>query len=239
VSGHSHWSGIKHKKSLQDAKRAQIFTKLGRAITIAVRSGGTNSNFNPALRLAVEKAKEFNMPKDRIESLIKKGMGEEDGDKLEEFQYEALGPAGIMLIISGITDNKNRTVSEIRRILEKHGGKMADGGVSWNFKRAGIIILSVSSEKKREEAENLAIENGADDVIEKGGNAIVIYSSLPNFNNLKEKLSQFDVSENNVGYIPQNPILIEPAAKEKYNKLIDDLTEHPDVQEVFDNVQEG
>jgi len=237
MSGHSHWAGIKHKKALQDAKRAQIFTKLGRAITIAARSGGANNDFNPALRLAIEKAKEFNMPKDRIDSLIKKGSGKGEGAELEETRYEALGPFGIMIIISVITDNKNRTVSELRRILEKHGGKMADGGVSWNFKRAGIINLSVSP-KQREEAEDIAIENGADDIIEKNSSTIIIHSPLENFNKLKKKLARFSIGETSVGYIPQNPIPIGPEVKEKYENLVEELTEHPDVQEVFDNTRE-
>jgi len=177
MSGHSHWAGIKHKKAVTDAKRAQIFTKLGHAIAVAARNGGGNPDFNPALRLAVDKARSLNMPKDKIENSIKKGTGEGLENRLEEAQYEALGPFGIMLIINVITDNKNRTVSDLRRLLEKHGGKMADGGVSWNFKRSGAA------------------------------------------------------------YVPQYTISLEPGQKEKYEKLIEDLTDHPDVQEFYDNLQ--
>ncbi len=127
MSGHSHWAGIKHKKAVADAKRAQVFTKLGRAISVAARNGGGNPEFSPTLRLAIDKARSFNMPKDRIENSIKKGVGEPAGNRLEETEYEVLGPYGTMIMIKTITDNKNRTVSEIRRILEKHGGKMAEG----------------------------------------------------------------------------------------------------------------
>lgn len=235
MSGHSHWSGIKHKKAVRDAKRAQIFTKLGRAISIAARQGGGSPEFNPTLRLAIDKAKEFNMPKDKIENSIRKGTGEGADSQLEEFQYEALGPAGIMLLVSGITDKKNRTVSEIRRILENHGGKMADGGVSWNFKRAGTIILKPQNNEK-EDAINTAIEHGADDVIEKDTDTVVVLSTLDNFNDLKEKLSPFNIVESDVGYAPLNPLSIEPANQVKYEKLIEELTDHPDVQEVFDNI---
>jgi len=237
MSGHSHWAGIKRKKAVQDAKRARIFTKLGRAITIAARLGGKNPNFNTSLRLAIEKAKEFNMPKDKIENSVQKGSGEGADIRLEEIQYEALGPFGIMLIILVITDNRNRAVSDLRRILEKHGGKMADGGVSWNFKRAGSITIS-PDHKSKEEAMNLAIENGADDIIEIKNGAMTVYSAPENYNHLKEKLLSFNILESSTGYFPQNPISVEPANREKYERLIEDLTDHPDVQEVFDNVQD-
>jgi len=177
MSGHSHWSGIKHKKAVADAKRAQIFTKLGHAIAVAARSGGSNPDFNPALRLAIDKAKEFNMPKDRIKNSIKKGTREGLENKLVEAQYEAMGPFGTMLIIKVITDNKNRAVSDLRRVLEKHGGKMADGGVSWNFKREGT------------------------------------------------------------GYVPQYAITLDSTQQEKYQKLLADLADQPDVQEFYDNLE--
>lgn len=237
MSGHSHWSGIKHKKAVTDAKRAQIFTKLGRVISVAARNGGGNPEFNPALRLAIEKARSFNMSKDKIENSIKKGTGEDSDSKLDEAQYEALGPSGIMLIINAITDNKNRTVSDLRRILEKHGGKMADGGVSWNFKRAGILEIMPAKDQKGDIID-MAIENGAEDFIEKKDSSILIISPLDSFNQLKDKLATFDVRESGVGYVPQNPLKLDEKEKEKSETLIADLTDHPDVQEVFDNIQE-
>lgn len=178
------------------------------------------------------------MPKDKIENSIRKGTGEGSENRLEEAQYEAMGPSSTMLIILTITDNKNRTVSDLRRILEKHGGKMADGGVSWNFKRAGIIYLSPDPEQI-EYAVNSAIENNAEDVVENKDGSIKIITSLENFNSLKEKLSPFSIRESGMQYIPQNPVTLDEKQKEKYDRLIEDLTDHQDVQEVFDNVQES
>lgn len=238
MSGHSHWSGIKHKKAVADAKRAQIFTKLGRAISVTARNGGGNPEFNPALRLAIEKARSFNMPKDKIENSIAKGTGEGSDSKLEEAEYEALGPFGTMLIIQTITDNKNRTVSDLRRTLENHGGKMADGGISWNFKRVGIINI-VPSPDQKEEIFNLAIENDADDIWEKNDSSIKIVSNLEKFNSLKEIFARYSVRESGLSYVSKNPVTLNSKQKEKYDKLIESLIEHPDVQEVFDNVQDG
>jgi len=214
-----------------------VFTKLGRAISVAARNGCGNPEFNPTLRLAIDKARSFNMPKDRIENSIQKGTGTSAGNQLEEAEYEALGPYGTMLMIKTITDNKNRTVSEIRRILEKHGGKMADRGISWNFRRTGIInILPDASQK--ETAVNSAIEGNAEDVLEKKDGSVQIIASLENFNSLKEALTQFNILESGVGYVPQNPLGLSKEQREKYNHLIENLVDHPDVQEVFDNVSE-
>lgn len=237
MSGHSHWAGIKHKKAVVDAKRAQIFTKLGRAISVAARNGGGNPDFNPGLRLAIDKARSFNMSRDKIENSIKKGIGEGSDSQLEEVEYEALGNSGTMLIIKAITDNKNRTISDLRRILEKHGGKLADGGISWNFKRAGIINLVPNTSQKEKVAE-LAIESNAEDVLEKKDGSVQIIANLVNFNSLKEILAPFNINESGVGYVPQNPIRLSEEQRKKYNIFIDDLVDHPDVQEVFDNVLE-
>jgi len=237
MSGHSHWSGIKHKKALVDSKRGQIFTKLGRAISVAARSGRGNPEFNPNLRLAIEKARSFNMPNDKIDNSIKKGLGEGAQNKLEEAEYEGLGPFGTMLIIKAITDNKNRTVSDIRRLLEKHQGKMADGGISWNFKRVGIIEILPDLDRK-EEIINIAIENEAADIFEKEDNSVQIISDLENFNSLKEIFSHYPIRESGLSYMPKNPITLDSEQKVKYDKLVESLIEHPDVQEVFDNVAE-
>lgn len=237
MSGHSHWAGIKRKKAVVDAKRAQIFTKLGRAITIAAKNSGGNPDFNPSLRLAIDKAKSFNMPKDKIENSIKKGSGE-SSEKLFEVQYEALGPEGTMLIIETITDNKNRTVSDIRRILEKYAGKMADGGISWNFKRVGILELE-PKEEEREKILETAIELDARDIIEKEDGTIQIISNLEKFNFIKESLRKYPVLSININYLPQNPISLNKAQAEKYDRLLSELLDHPDVQEVYDNIQES
>jgi YebC/PmpR family DNA-binding regulatory protein len=136
MSGHSHWAGIKHKKGLQDAKRARIFTRLAKPITIAAREGGSNPETNFKLRMAIDKAREFNMPKDNIDRAVKRGTGELKGDAIEEIIYEAFVQGGIMIVIKALTDNKNRTVSEVKTILGKFDGKMGGpGSVMWNFDR--------------------------------------------------------------------------------------------------------
>ncbi len=136
MSGHSHWAGIKHKKGINDAKRAQLFTKYGKLITVAAREGGGNPESNLKLKLAIEQARAVNMPKDNIERAIKRGTGELKGELIEEVLYEAFGPGGIMMIIKTLTDNRNRTVSEIKSILADFGGKLGGpGSVMWNFEK--------------------------------------------------------------------------------------------------------
>ena len=140
MSGHSHFASIKHKKAITDAKRSKVFSKLSREISVAAREGGGDPNFNPKLRTAIEKAKEFDMPADNIEKAVKRGTGELEGAKLESVTYEAYGPSGIAIIIEGITDNKNRTLSEIKQILNQNGGKLVgEGGVRWMFQRKPAV----------------------------------------------------------------------------------------------------
>ena len=138
MSGHSHWAGIKHKKGLEDAKRANVFAKMAKPIVMAAREGGGNPETNFKLRMAIDKAREFNMPKDNIERAIKRGTGELKGEEIQEITYEAFGPGGVMMIILTLTDNKNRTVSEMKTILGKFGGKLSgSGSVTWNFDKNG------------------------------------------------------------------------------------------------------
>jgi len=235
MSGHSHWAGIKRKKALVDAKRAQNFTKLTRAITIAAKEGGGNPEFNPLLRLAIEKAREFNVPKDKIEKAIRKGTGEEESENLEEKTYEALGPAGTMFIIRTISDNSNRTVGELRRIMEKNNGKMADGGIGWNFKRFGILAFSVEEERK-EELINSAIENQAEDFLEEENGDIMIKCAVENLNKIKNALAGYRLTKSEIRYLPLNPLVLTEKDKAKYVKLLSEIYENPDVQDVYDNV---
>jgi YebC/PmpR family DNA-binding regulatory protein len=143
MSGHSHWAGIKHKKGIEDAKRAKVFTKLARVIVVAAREKGWNPDMNPSLRLAIEKARAANMPTDKIERAIERGSGKGGEEALEGFCYEAFGPGSVATLIEGITDNKNRTFGEVRKIITDHGGRMAEqGSVQWMFNRKGLISLS-------------------------------------------------------------------------------------------------
>lgn len=224
-----------------DAKRAQKFTKLGKAITIAARLGGENPDFNPNLRLAIEKAKEFNMPKDRIINSIKKGSGKDPDNQLEEILYEALGPAGTMFLIETVTDKKNRTISELRKIMESFGGKMADGGVGWNFKRKGILLIE-SGEDQKENIFETAVLSGAEDVLEEESEGRIIISVLTEvekFSAVKEALSEFEMRETKISYVPNNPQIfneIEEKYQEKISCLMEELEDHPDVLELYSNV---
>ena len=161
MSGHSHFSSIKHKKAIEDKKRGKIFSKISRMIIMAVKEKGKDPETNTQLRTAIEKAKEFNMPKDNVERAIKRGAGEVGGEKLEEFTYEAYGPSGIALIIEGITDNKNRTLSEVKQILGRYNGKLADtGSVKYLFEKKGAqwspkYPLKITDEKAKQQSEKL------------------------------------------------------------------------------------
>ncbi len=234
MSGHSHWSGIKRKKALLDSKKAKIFTRLGRAIVVASRLGGSNPDFNPALRLAIQKAKEANMPKDRVDNLVKKA-GDRENAELEEIVYEAVGPFGTMLMILAITDKRNRTVSELRKILEDRGGKMADGGVGWNFRRAGFIDMEIEFEKKEEWLEKI-MELGVDDFEERTKNRLRLLVDLNFLFKVRNSLPEDVIDNFGVGYFPKTRIKLTPEEKKLYNGLIEELKENPDIQEVFDNV---
>jgi YebC/PmpR family DNA-binding regulatory protein len=182
MSGHSHWHSIKYKKGAADAKKGKVFSKISREITIAARESGGDPDFNPKLRMAVERARSFNMPADNIERAIKKGTGELEGEKLEEVLFEAYGPGGIALIIEGITDNKNRTLGEIKQILSQYNGKLVgEGGVRWMFERKVKEPGSLEwvakqeielSEKDKETAEKLFEALDENDAVQE------IYSNL-------------------------------------------------------------
>jgi len=170
MSGHSHWHKVRFAKGTADEKRGKLFSKLARLITIAAKEGGGDPEANSSLRIAVETAKKANMPKDNIEKAVKRGTGELAGEKLEEVLIEAYGPGGVALIIEGITDNKNRTVGELKQILQQHTGKLVEAGsVKWMFERKGAIALDLEAQEKeeltdKEALELAAIEAGADDV---------------------------------------------------------------------------
>ena len=175
MSGHSHFKTVKATKDANDAKKGKIFSKIGRVITIAVKEGGKDPIMNAKLKTLIDKAKEFNMPKENIERAIKKGAGELGGETLENISIEGFGPSGITLIVEGITDNKNRALTEIKTILNKYQGKMAgEGAVKWMFDRKGVITIELQNNK--EELELLAIESGAEDVIQEG-NLLYIHTN--------------------------------------------------------------
>ena len=238
MSGHSKWSKVKYQKAVKDPKRAKAFSKFTALITVAARDGSKIES-NSRLKMAVDKAKEFGMPKENIERAISRGSGEmDDGKKLDEVFYEAYGPGGSALLIQAITDNKNRTLAELRHLLQEHGAKMADNGsVRWMFKESGKIILP----KKfwNDDISLEAIENGAEEIKEED-EEIIIYTNPQNMilikDFLEKKIGQ-NIVETELDFISQQPIAItDQATKDKLENLFDVLDEHSDVEEIYCNV---
>lgn len=238
MSGHSKWSQIKHKKGISDVKKGKIFSKLARIITIAARGKGGDAETNSSLRMAIEKARSFNMPQENIERAIKKGIGEIEGVKFEEFLMEAYGPEGIALIIEGTTDNKNRTISEIKFLLSEHNGKMAQSGsVLWLFERRGQILI-LRGQKTKEETELVAIEAGAEDFNWSDEENLEIYTKPEEMEKVKKELEKnnFPPAESSLVWLPKTKIKIDSEkTKEQLEKLFEKLDEHDDINEVYSN----
>lgn len=236
MSGHSKWSKVKHKKSIEDAKRAKVFSKLSKMISLAAKERGGDPEINSDLKIAIERAKSFNMPQDNIEKAIKKGTGEIGDIKLESLLLEAFGPGGVSILIKVVTDNKNRSLSEIRKIIESFGGKMASGSVLWQFEKKGIIFLR-PRENKKDDLELLAIEAGVQDIKEKDDHLEIIISP-EKLEQIKQLISkEADIEESNIDLVPKDEIEIKDTAlKEKIKKLFDALDENDDVQEIYSNL---
>lgn len=237
MSGHSHWAGIRHKKALTDAKRASVFTKLGNMVTIAARHGG-DPDMNFRLRLAIDTARAANMPKDRIEKAIKRGTGElKDGALFEELVYEAYGPGQVALLIGTATDNRNRTFGEIRTLLTKNGGKIVpEGSVSYLFRPVGEIGLS-PGDRDHDEAELVAIEAGAEDVSSED-DTLYVYTKPEDLQAVKYSLERaaYKVSSATPSFLPSQKISIDSDDRERLERLLEALEDHPDVQNVWDNL---
>jgi len=237
MAGHSHWAQIKHKKAKADAQRGKLFTRLIREITVAVKQGGPNPETNPRLRNAIENAKKANMPMETIERAIKKGTGELEGGNYEEVLYEGYGPNGVALMILTTTDNRNRTTSEIRHVLSKHGGNLGSSGcVSFLFDRVGIIEVPKESISEDELYEK-ALEAGAEDILV-GDVAYTIYTLPEELYQVKEKLQSFgvQVEKAEITYKPNSTVSItDPETAKRLLKLLDALEELEDVKEVIAN----
>ena len=236
MSGHSHWSSIKYQKSATDAKRSKTFSKLARLIAVAAREKGGDSNFNPSLRIAIEKAHSFNMPKEKIENAIKKGTGELEGVSFEEFTFEAYGPGGIAIIVEGITDNRNRSIGEIKQILAKHGGKLAEeGSVKWMFERKGCIIVN-TQEQDKEDLELKVIEAGAEDTCwEK--DSLAVYTRIEDLEKVKKELESRDlkIESSSLEWVAKENIEIDEKNKQSCHELFELLDENDSVQEIYSN----
>jgi YebC/PmpR family DNA-binding regulatory protein len=236
MSGHSKWSTIKHKKAAKDAKRGKIFTKLIKEITVAARIGGGDINANPRLRTAVLTARSNSMPGENIDRAIKKGTGELEGVTYEEIQYEGYGPGGAAIIAQVLTDNKNRTVSDIRRLFTKHGGNLGETGcVSWMFDKKGLLAVE-KSQVDEERLMELVLDAGAEDVRDEG-EIFEIITPPEEFEKVKEKLDheKIAVSSAQVTLVPKNSVDVDAKHVEQILKLTEELEDHDDVQSVSAN----
>jgi len=236
MSGHSKWHSIKHKKAAIDSKRGRAFTKFIKEITIAARIGGGDPEGNPRLRKAIADAKTLNMPADNIKRAIMKGTGELEGGQLEEIMYEGYAPGGVALIAEVVTDNRNRTVSEIRHVFSKNGGNMAEAGaVSWMFSKKGYIVIE-QSRADEDTLMSLAIEAGADDFVPEGS-TFEIYTSPNAFDSVLTALKQkgIETASAEISMIPQNYVKVEGKTAQAVLKLMEALDEHDDVQHVYGN----
>lgn len=236
MAGHSRWKKIKRQKGAADAKRGKIFTQLIREITVCAKKGGGDPDFNPVLRTAVTAARQANMPSDNIERAIKKGTGELEGVTLEEISYEGYGPGGVAMLVEVITDNKNRTVSEIRSCFTRHHGNLASAGsVGWVFTKKGIFVVdkkNVSEEKLLE----VTLEAGAEDIKDEG-DTFEIYVRFENFESVRKALEENEIKiiSSEISRIPQTTVHLDGKEAEQMLGLMESLEDHDDVQKVFAN----
>lgn len=238
MSGHNKWSKVKRIKAVKDVQRASVFTKLGNLITVAAREKGGDPETNFSLRLAMEKAKQANMPKDNIEKAIKRGTGELVGDQIEELYYEGMGPANFQFIVKSLTDNKNRSASNVRHIFTKYGGSLAT--VNWNFDKKGVInITKEEMEEKglsKEDKQLELIDAGAED-FEFAEEGLTVYSQAENLQKVQEYLESggVKIESADIEYIPKEDKEPTPEEKEKLDKFIEELENCEDVSDYYTN----
>ncbi|MCH8170500.1 MAG: YebC/PmpR family DNA-binding transcriptional regulator [Bacteroidetes bacterium] len=236
MSGHSKWATTKRKKAVIDAKRGKIFTKLIKEITVAARSGGGDVAGNPRLRLAIDNAKAANMPQDNIERAIKKATGELEGVTYKELMYEGYAPGGLAILVEVATDNKNRTVAEVRHIFSKAGGSIGEtGSVAWMFEHKGVITMPVQG-KTEEEILELVMDDGAED-LEIEEEFIEVVTPVEAFENVRKKLvdSGLEIENASLQWIAKNSVKVEGESSEKVVNLIEALEDNDDVQNVYSN----
>jgi YebC/PmpR family DNA-binding regulatory protein len=238
MSGHNRWSKIKHKKEASDSKKSKVWTKVIKELTLSARLGGGDINGNPRLRAAADKARSVNMPNDTIDRAIKKGTGDLEGVNYEEFNYEVFGPGGAAVLVEIMTDNRNRTASDIRSVITRHGGNLgASGSVGWMFKKQGLIVFekAVVDEDKVTE---LAIDLGADD-IRAEGESLVVVTEPKQFEEIRDKLKKAglpDPVSAEVTMVPQNVVKLVGKDAEGAVKLVNALEDNDDVQNVYSNM---
>lgn len=237
MSGHSKWAQIKRKKEATDKKRGKLITQFAKIIALAAREGGDPAH-NTKLALAIQRAKSFNIPSDTIDRAIERGSGAKEGEGFSEIVYEAYGPGGSAFVIQTITDNKNRTVSDLKHILSLHGGKMAQsGGVSWMFEDRGVVEVVLVDAAKAEEAELLAIENDALDISIEATN-VFVETRVPEMQKMEKvfKDAGYQVSDSHIDKVAKDTMPLPAEALEQFNALNEALESNDDVQGVFTNV---
>ena len=236
MAGHSKWANIKHKKAANDKKRGKIWTKLIREITVAARVGGGDIDCNPRLRLAIDKAKGVNMPKDTIDRAVKKGAGGSEDGNYEEIRYEGYGPGGAAVIADCMTDNRNRTASEVRHAFTKHGGNLGTAGsVAYLFNRQGIISFEAGADE--DAIMEAALEAGADDVITNDDGSVDVITAPEEFETVRDALREQELQplHGEVTYSASTEATLDAGDAEKMLKMIDQLEDLDDVQEVYSN----
>ncbi len=236
MAGHSKWANIKHKKAAQDKKRGKLFTKLIREITVGARLGGGDVNDNPRLRAAVDKALAANMPKDTIDRAVQRGAGGGEGSDVEELVYEGYGPGGVAILIEAMTDNRNRTVAEVRHAFSKYGGNLGtDGSVAYLFNKQGVINFAPGTDE--EAVMDAALEAGAEDIEAEDDGALTVTTPWENLSDVVESLKGLDLEPDHaeVTMLASTPAECDEDTARKVLKLIDVLEELDDVQEVYSN----
>lgn len=237
MSGHSKWASIKHKKGAVDAKRGKLFTKLIREITVAAREGGGDTDSNPRLRLAIQKAKDANMPADNIDRGIKKGTGELEGTSYENVSFEGYATSGVAVIVEGLTDNKNRTTSEVRAIFTKRGGNMAGAGsVSFQFDKKGVFMVK-REDSTEDQLMDIALEAGAEDLTS-DEDFYQITCAPQDFDKVRSGLTEkgVKIESGELSMVPKNTVKVEDAeSARKVLALVEDLEDNDDVQNVYSN----
>ncbi|XXJ20409.1 YebC/PmpR family DNA-binding transcriptional regulator [Desulfovibrio caledoniensis] len=236
MAGHSKWANIQHRKGRQDAKKAKFFTKAAKDIILAAKAGGGNPDDNSTLRLAIQKAKAVNLPKDKIDNAIKKGTGELAGGDLAEVMYEGYGPGGVAMLVEVATDNKNRTVAEIRHAFTKHGGNMAENGaVSYMFNRKGVIVFT-KEKYTEDDLMEVGLEAGAEDIVD-DGDSFTVYTAPADFMAVQQAFADAGMEYESAEFnqVPENLVPVDATMGKKVMNLFDALDDNDDTQNVYMN----
>lgn len=239
MAGHSKWANIQHRKKAQDAKRGKLFTRLVREISVAAREGGGDPEANPRLRLAIEKANKASVPKDNVERAIKKATGEgDDGSTFEEVRYEGYGQNGVAIMVDCVTDNRNRTVAEVRHAFNKHGGNLGtDGSVAYLFEKTGVITFAPGTDE--DEVMEVALESGADDVITGDDGSIEVLASPDTYHDVVKALedANLEAADSEITMRPATNVELDVETAQKVIKLLDALEDLDDTQNVYNNAE--